>query len=102
MKAIFNIVKTLLSPVPLTEEQLLSEIKELGPEPYVKVHNASMDAGGAGIYRIDFYQNGKKVAGYTQSGVKLITSYAMAVLHARYKHYDYLEINVLASESSPL
>jgi hypothetical protein len=88
----------LFTTVAITDEELLAEIKNLGPMPEVKILNASLDLGGHGLYKVKFFQGKEQTAQYTQARVTLQSVHAAAVLQAKIKHYDYVEIAVLSSE----
>jgi hypothetical protein len=84
----------------ITDEELLAEIKNLGPMPEVKILNASLDLGGQGLYKVKFFQGNQQTAQYTQDRVTLQSVHAAAVLQAKIKHYDYVEIVIVCSENS--
>jgi hypothetical protein len=88
----------LLNTEPITDEELLIEIKTFGPMPEVRILNASLDLGGHGLYKVKFFQGNQQVAQYTQARVTLQSAHAAAVIQARLKHYDRIEISVLSSE----
>jgi hypothetical protein len=88
----------LFGTTSVTDEQLLAEIKTLGPAPTVKILNATLDLGGHGLYKIKFFQDTAQVAQYSQSRVSLQTAHAAAALYAKLRHYDYVEIAILSSE----
>jgi hypothetical protein len=101
MQRLQVIAKNLLPLVkanPFTDKELLEEIQALGPMPEIKILNASLDLGGHGLYKVKFFQSNQQVAQYTQARVTLQSVHAAAVLQAKIKHYDYIEISVLSSE----